>query len=90
MTPPSRRCSSECSNRQPGPPPTKAPLAAVKGKPLPDLGSLGFAPTDTPKGKPILIVLIDAEQRPCRRSLRLLADQAPALEELEAKLAELK
>jgi hypothetical protein len=35
-------------------------------------------------------VLIDAEQRPCRRSLRLLADQAPTLEELETKLAELK
>jgi hypothetical protein len=35
-------------------------------------------------------VLIDAEQLPCRRSLRLLADQAPTLEELETKLAELK
>ena len=55
--------------------------ASLKGKPLPDLAPLGLGPTDAPPGQPLLALLIDAEQRPSRRALRLLAQQAPALKQ---------
>ncbi|MGA2865526.1 MAG: carboxypeptidase regulatory-like domain-containing protein [Verrucomicrobiota bacterium] len=59
-----------------------APQAAsLRGKPLPDLAPLGLAPADAPAGQPLLALLIDAEQRPSRRALRLLAEQAPALKQ---------
>jgi protocatechuate 3,4-dioxygenase beta subunit len=54
---------------------------ALKGKPLPDLASLGFAADVTPAGKPVLLCLIDVQQRPSRRMTRLLAEQQPALRE---------
>jgi len=55
--------------------------ASLRGKPLPDLAPLGLAPADAPAGQPLLALLIDAEQRPSRRALRLLAEQAPALKQ---------
>jgi hypothetical protein len=55
--------------------------ASLRGKPLPDLAPLGLAPADAPPGQPLLALLIDAEQRPSRRALRLLAEQAPALKQ---------
>jgi uncharacterized GH25 family protein/protocatechuate 3,4-dioxygenase beta subunit len=59
-----------------------APRAAtLQGKPLPDLAALGVSPAQAPADRPVLVVLIDAEQRPSRRVLRLLAEQAPALQE---------
>lgn len=53
--------------------------SSLKGKPLPDLAELGFAAEAKPSGKPTLLVLLDAEQRNCRRSARLLCDQHEAL-----------
>jgi len=54
-------------------------IASLKGKPLPDLAPLGLTPADAPADQPLLAVLIDAEQRPSRRALRLLGEQAAAL-----------
>ncbi len=65
----------------PGMRPAGPHIASLKGQPLPDLAPLGLAPTDCPKEQPLLAVLIDAEQRPSRRALRLLAEQAPALKQ---------
>ncbi len=55
--------------------------ASLAGKPLPDLAPLGLAPADAPDGQPLLVLLLDAEQRPSRRALRLLADQAAGLKQ---------
>jgi hypothetical protein len=55
--------------------------ASLRGKPLPDLAPLGFTPAEAPADQPLLAVLIDAEQRPSRRALRLLGEQAAALKE---------
>jgi uncharacterized GH25 family protein len=53
----------------------------LKGKPLPDLAPLGLTPEQAPADQPLLAVLIDAEQRPSRRALRLLGEQAAAIKE---------
>jgi hypothetical protein len=53
--------------------------ARLKGKPLPDLAPLGLTPEQAPAGQPLLAVLIDAEQRPSRRALRLLGEKADAI-----------
>jgi hypothetical protein len=53
--------------------------ASLKGGPLPDLAPLGLTPADAPADQVLLAVLIDAEQRPSRRALRLLGEQAAAL-----------
>jgi Carboxypeptidase regulatory-like domain len=53
--------------------------ASLKGEPLPNLAPLGLTPADAPADQPLLAVLIDAEQRPSRRALRLLGEQAAAL-----------
>ncbi|MBI5384335.1 MAG: carboxypeptidase regulatory-like domain-containing protein [Verrucomicrobia bacterium] len=53
--------------------------ASLKGKPLPDLTALGFAAADMPAGKPLVLCLLDIEQRPSRRVARLLAEQHDAL-----------
>ena len=55
--------------------------ANLKGKPLPDLAPLGLTLADAPADQALLAVLIDAEQRPSRRALRLLGEQASALKE---------
>jgi hypothetical protein len=54
-------------------------ITSLKGKPLPDLAPLGLTPTEIPADQPLLAVLIDAEQRPSRRAIRLLGEQASAL-----------
>jgi hypothetical protein len=59
----------------------EAPAARLKGKPLPDLAPLGLTPEQAPAEQPVLAVLIDAEQRPSRRALRLLGEQVAALKE---------
>jgi hypothetical protein len=53
--------------------------AGLKGKPLPNLAGLGLAAGTVPAGKPVLLCLLDAEQRPSRRAARLLAEQHAAL-----------
>ena len=58
-----------------------ARTASLKGKPLPDLAPLGLTPADAPADQPLLAVFVDAEQRPSRRALRLLGEQAAALKE---------
>ena len=55
--------------------------ASLKGEPLPDLAPLGLAPDEAPADQPLLVVLFDAEQRPSRRTLRLLGEQSGALKE---------
>jgi len=55
--------------------------ATLRGRPLPDLAPAGLTAADAPAEAPILALLIDAEQRPCRRVLRLLADQAASLKQ---------
>jgi hypothetical protein len=55
--------------------------ASLKGRLLPDLAPLGLAPADAPADQAVLAVLIDAEQRPSRRALRLLGEHAVALKE---------
>ena len=58
-----------------------APRPALKGKPLPDLAELGLAANTVPAGKPVLLCLVDVEQRPSRRVARLLAEQHAALQQ---------
>jgi hypothetical protein len=53
--------------------------ASLTGKPLPDLASVGLAADAAPADKPLLLCLLDAEQRPSRRAARLLAEQRDAL-----------
>ncbi len=53
----------------------------LKGKPLPDLAPLGLTAADVPADQPVLAVLVDAEQRPSRRTLRLLGEQAAAIKD---------
>jgi protocatechuate 3,4-dioxygenase beta subunit len=56
-------------------------VSSLKGKPLPDLTTMGLAADAAPSGKPILLCLLDVEQRPSRRMARLLAEQHDALRE---------
>ena len=65
----------------PVPPSEEPSLAGLNGKPLPDLALLGLTPADTPANKAVLAVLIDARQRPSRRTLRLLKQQAAAFQQ---------
>jgi hypothetical protein len=58
--------------------PARAPL---KGKPLPDLATLGLAVDSAPANQPLLLCLLDAEQRPSRRAARVLAEQCEALKQ---------
>jgi len=53
----------------------------LDGKLLPDVAALGLKATDVPVDKPVVVLLIDAEQRPSRRALGVLTDQAGALKE---------
>jgi len=53
----------------------------LRGKPLPELAAAGLAAADAPAGQPVLVLLMDAEQRPCRRVLRALGEQAAALKQ---------
>jgi len=55
--------------------------AALRGKPLPDLAAAGLDAADASADHPILALLIDAEQRPCRSVLRLLGDHAAVLKQ---------
>jgi Carboxypeptidase regulatory-like domain len=55
--------------------------ASLKGKPLPDLAPLGFTAAETPADQPLLALLIDAEQRPSRRAVRALGEQAASFKE---------
>jgi len=55
--------------------------ASLTGKPLPDLAPLGVTSAICPPDQPVLAVIVDAEQRPSRRALRLLGDQAAALKQ---------
>jgi hypothetical protein len=48
---------------------------------LPDLAPLGLTPEQAPAEQPLLAVLIDAEQRPSRRVLRLLGEQSVAIKD---------
>ena len=48
---------------------------------MPDLAPLGLTAAEAPADQPLLAVLIDAEQRPSRRALRLLGEQAAAFKE---------
>jgi protocatechuate 3,4-dioxygenase beta subunit len=54
---------------------------SLKGRPLPDLAALGVSASDLPADKAVLLVFIDAEQRPSRRAVRQLAEQADALKQ---------
>jgi hypothetical protein len=56
-----------------------APIIKLNGKPLPDLAALGLTAGDIPASNPVVVLMIDAEQRTSRRTLKLLADQASAL-----------
>ena len=59
-----------------------APRASVlRGKPLPDLATAGLGAEDAPADRPVLVLLIDAEERPSRRVLRSLGEAAPALKQ---------
>ena len=60
-------------------PRAKAP--SLVGKALPDLTPLELAATSSTTGEPVVVLLIDADQRPSRRSLKVLTDEAAALKE---------
>lgn len=51
----------------------------LKGKSLPDLTALGLTTEAVPAGKPVLLCLMDVQQRPSRRMARLLTEQQDAL-----------
>jgi hypothetical protein len=58
-----------------------ARLRVVPGSYFLVISKLGLSAADCPAGQPVLALLIDAEQRPSRRALRLLGDQAAALKQ---------
>jgi protocatechuate 3,4-dioxygenase beta subunit len=49
--------------------------ATLKGKPLPDLAAVGLAADASSDHRSLVLCLFDAEQRPSRRAVRLLAEQ---------------
>jgi hypothetical protein len=53
--------------------------ASLKGSPLPDLATVNLASDAAPAGKPVLLCLFDASQRPSRHVVRQLDEQAAAL-----------
>ncbi len=53
--------------------------ASLKGRPLSDLTTVNFASDIAPAGKPVLICLFDAGQRPSRHAIHQLDEQAAAL-----------
>jgi hypothetical protein len=55
--------------------------ASLSGKPLPDLVDVGLAADAAPASKPLLLCLLDAEQRPSRRMARVLGEQHEALKQ---------
>ncbi len=55
--------------------------ASLKGKPLPDLGTVGLAADAAPSNQPLLLCLLDAEQRPSRRVARVLAEKNDTLKQ---------
>ena len=55
--------------------------AALRGKPLPDLAATGLSAADAPADQPVLVLVLDAEQRPCRRVLRSLGEQTATLKQ---------
>lgn len=52
---------------------------ALRGQPLPDLTSVHLSAASAPAGKPVLLCLFDAGQRPSRHVVHLLEVQAPGL-----------
>lgn len=60
----------------------EARVVSLKGNPLPDVAPLGLSAADVPTNKPVLAVLIDAEQRPSRRMLRVVTEKAETLKQL--------
>jgi len=61
--------------------------ASLKGKPLPNLGSVGLAADDAPADRPLLLCLLDAEQRPSRHVARQLAQQHGTLKQKGVSVA---
>jgi len=57
------------------------PRAVLKGRVLPDLTSVHLADSSAPAGKPVVLCLFDAGQRPSRHFVHLLGEQAAALGE---------
>jgi len=55
--------------------------ASLKGKPLPDITTVGFAADAAPANQPLLLCLLDAEQRPSRRVARVLAEKSDTLKQ---------
>ncbi len=53
----------------------------LTGRPLPDLARFGVAPTNYPAGRPLLVILVDADQRPSRRALSLVEEQSGVLKQ---------
>ncbi len=53
--------------------------ASLKGSPLPDLATVNLASDTAPAGKPVLLCLFDAGQRPSRHVVHQLDEQAAAL-----------
>ncbi len=51
----------------------------LKGGPLPDLAGVHLPADSAPAGKPVLLCLFDAGQRPSRHVIHLLDEQAPTL-----------
>ncbi len=64
---------------QPGMIPQTSHHASLKGSPLPDLASVNLASDASPAGRPVLLCLFDASQRPSRHVVRQLEEQAAAL-----------
>jgi alpha-tubulin suppressor-like RCC1 family protein len=61
--------------------PEAPPTAHLKGKLLPDLAPLGLTSEQYPAETPLLLVLVDPDQRPSRRALKLLGERAAAIRE---------
>jgi len=55
--------------------------ASLKGNPLPDLAGLNLPSDALPAGKPVLLCLFDAGQRPSRHAIHQLEEKAAALKE---------
>jgi len=58
--------------------PRRSPL---KGSSLPDLATVNLASDATPAGRPVLLCLFDAGQRPSRHVVHQLDEQATALQQ---------
>lgn len=68
-------------------PASRPNVSALVGKPLPNLTTLGFTSDAAPANRPLLLCLLDIQQRPSRRMARLLKERQEELHQQGVAIA---